>query len=41
MGERGRRLVRERFTWDRVASAMVDLYEWTLGRGAEPAFVQR
>jgi glycosyltransferase involved in cell wall biosynthesis len=40
MGERGRRLVRERFTWDRVASTMVDLYEWTLGHGAEPAFVQ-
>jgi glycosyltransferase involved in cell wall biosynthesis len=41
MGERGRQLVRERFTWERVAAAMIDLYGWTLGRRAEPAFVQR
>ena len=41
MGERGRRLVRDRYTWDRVATSMVELYEWTLGRGVEPAFVQR
>jgi glycosyltransferase involved in cell wall biosynthesis len=41
MGEQGRRLVRDRYTWDRVATSMMELYEWTLGRGVEPAFVQR
>jgi len=40
MGEQGRRLVRDRYTWDRVAISMVALYEWTLGRRVEPAFVQ-
>jgi glycosyltransferase involved in cell wall biosynthesis len=41
MGERGRRLARDRYTWDRVANSMVELYEWTLGRRVEPAFLQR
>ncbi len=41
MGERGRRLVRDRYTWDRVVTSMVELYEWTLGRRGEPPFVQR
>ena len=41
MGEHGRRLARDRYTWDRVAGSMVHLYEWTLGRRDEPAFVQR
>jgi glycosyltransferase involved in cell wall biosynthesis len=41
MGERGRRLARDRYTWDRVANSMVELYQWTLGRGVEPAFLQR
>ena len=39
MGERGRQLVRARFTWDRVAESIVDLYEWALGRRAAPTFV--
>ena len=41
MGEQGRRLVRAHYTWDRVAASMMELYEWTLGRRDEPAFVQR
>jgi len=41
MGDQGRRLVRDHYTWDRVATSMVELYEWTLGRRGEPAFVQR
>jgi glycosyltransferase involved in cell wall biosynthesis len=41
MGEHGRRLARDRYTWDRVANSMVQLYEWTLRRRDEPAFVQR
>jgi glycosyltransferase involved in cell wall biosynthesis len=41
MGEQGRRLVRDHYTWDRVAMSMVELYEWTIGRRVQPAFVQR
>lgn len=41
MGERGRRFARAHFAWDRVAADMVALYEWMLGRRAEPAFVER
>jgi len=40
MGERGRDLVRTRFTWDFVAQSFVELYEWALGRRAAPAFIQ-
>lgn len=39
MGERGRALVRAKFTWGRTAASMVELYEWLLGRRAEPTFV--
>ena len=41
MGEQGRRLVRDHYTWDRVATSMLELYEWTLGQRGEPAFLQR
>ncbi|MGC4048698.1 MAG: glycosyltransferase [Paludibaculum sp.] len=40
MGARGRRLVEERFTWDRVAREMVGVYDWILGRGPRPACVK-
>jgi poly(glycerol-phosphate) alpha-glucosyltransferase len=36
MGERGRELVRERFTWRRVAAEMKSVYEWVLGGGPPP-----
>jgi glycosyltransferase involved in cell wall biosynthesis len=39
MGERGRRFARGEFAWDRRAADMVALYEWALGRRAEPSFV--
>ncbi|WP_264503277.1 glycosyltransferase [Luteolibacter flavescens] len=39
MGSNGRRLVEERFTWDRVAGQMRQVYEWILGGGAAPAFL--
>jgi len=36
MGERGRRLVEERFTWTKVAAQMKEVYEWVLGAGPRP-----
>jgi glycosyltransferase involved in cell wall biosynthesis len=39
MGERGRNLVRERYTWEAVANDAVALYEWLARRGERPSFV--
>jgi poly(glycerol-phosphate) alpha-glucosyltransferase len=39
MGERGRALVRARFTWRRVGDEMAAVYEWVLGGGSPPACV--
>lgn len=39
MGRRGYELVRERFTWEKVAADTLELYRWVLGQGAQPAFV--
>lgn len=36
MGEAGRRLVEERFTWPKVAAQMKEVYEWILGGGTKP-----
>jgi glycosyltransferase involved in cell wall biosynthesis len=41
MGERGRLFARAEFEWGRRAADMAALYEWALGRRAEPAFVTR
>lgn len=35
-GERGRRLVEERFSWPKIAAEMTQAYEWVLGEGARP-----
>jgi glycosyltransferase involved in cell wall biosynthesis len=40
MGQRGRRLVADRFGWERVAAAMRELYEWLLAGRPRPAFIQ-
>ena len=40
MGARGRRLVEERFTWDRIAAEMASVYRWVLGRGPRPDCVE-
>lgn len=40
MGDRGRRLVAERFDWSSAASRMSDVYAWILGRGERPACVR-
>lgn len=36
MGENGRRLVAERFSWPQVAAQMRGVYAWVLGRGERP-----
>lgn len=40
MGERGRRLVEERFSWPKVAGQMKALYNWVLGGGPRPEWVE-
>lgn len=39
MGERGRKLVEEKFTAESVASQMQELYKWILGKDEKPEFV--
>ncbi|WP_372845877.1 glycosyltransferase [Pontiella sp.] len=38
-GERGRKLVEECFSWDRIADQMKSTYEWCLDGGTRPACV--
>ena len=40
MGERGRAVVAERFSWDRIAREFVDCYRWILGEGPTPGCVR-
>lgn len=40
MGERGKRLVAERYTWKESARKTILLYEWLLGQGEKPEFVR-
>ena len=39
MGERGRELARQSFSWDSAAKEMKLVYEWVLGQGEKPASV--
>jgi glycosyltransferase involved in cell wall biosynthesis len=39
MGDKGRRLVEERFNWPSVAARMRSVYSWVLGRSSMPACV--
>jgi glycosyltransferase involved in cell wall biosynthesis len=41
MGERGRALVKERYTWERIAEKTLELYRWLLYGGNSPDFVFR
>jgi poly(glycerol-phosphate) alpha-glucosyltransferase len=41
MGQRGRALVEERFTWPQVAAQMKEVYEWVLGGGETPGCVMK
>jgi len=40
IGERGRRLVEERFSWPKIAQQMKAVYEWVLGGGPRPECVE-
>ena len=39
MGERGRALVAQRFTWPHIAQQMLSVYRWVLGQGERPECV--
>lgn len=39
MGERGRALIRARYTWTSIAQMTIELYAWLLGRANRPDFV--
>jgi poly(glycerol-phosphate) alpha-glucosyltransferase len=39
MGERGRALVAQRFTWPGIAQQMLSVYQWVLGQGERPECV--
>jgi poly(glycerol-phosphate) alpha-glucosyltransferase len=41
MGEKGRGLVKERFTWQTVAAQMREVYDWMLGGGVPPGCVRK
>ena len=40
MGEKGRNLVEQRFGWKKISTDMRLVYEWMLGLGEKPDFVQ-
>ena len=40
MGERGRRLVEERFSWPKIGEQMKAAYKWVLGGGPTPEWVE-
>jgi poly(glycerol-phosphate) alpha-glucosyltransferase len=40
MGQRGYQLVSQSFTWEKVAKATDELYQWVKGNAAQPAFVR-
>ncbi len=40
MGERGRRLVKELYTWDALSHAYIALYEWLSGKQSRPDCVR-
>lgn len=39
MGQRGRRVAEEEFSWDSVAERMMGVYRWLLDEGEQPCFV--
>ena len=39
MGQRGRKLVESKYTWNSSAQKMIKLYDWLLGRSDRPEFV--
>ena len=39
MGERGKALVREKYSWSNIAEQMIEVYKWILGGGPPPSCV--
>ncbi len=39
MGQRGRKLVEQNYSWDKIGQEMVSVYEWMLGGGPQPECV--
>ena len=39
MGERGKKLVIEKYSWSRISAEMKGVYDWVLGGGAKPECV--
>jgi poly(glycerol-phosphate) alpha-glucosyltransferase len=39
MGQRGRMLVSEKYTWKKAAEQSIQLYQWLLGQESRPDFV--
>lgn len=39
MGQRGKQLVNEKYTWSRIAEQTIALYDWLLNGGEQPEFI--
>ncbi len=39
MGQRGRRLIEQNYSWDKIGNEMLSVYEWILGKGPKPECV--
>lgn len=40
MGQRGRKLVEENYSWPKIARQMIEVYKWILGQGDKPDCVR-
>lgn len=40
MGQRGRKLIEENYSWPKIAAQMIDVYKWVLGQGKRPDCVR-
>ena len=41
MGLRGRKLVEEKYGWDKVAQQMLEIYEWLIRKGEQPSWLEQ
>jgi poly(glycerol-phosphate) alpha-glucosyltransferase len=40
LGQRGRRLVEQKFVWKRIGAEMTEVYRWVLGQAEKPETVR-
>ncbi len=40
MGGRGQKLVKEKFSWKKIAQQIADVYKWILGKGVPPSYIE-